>query len=57
MGSNLNQAVKRANELAIGQQLTGPYFQQVLFPRVQEVEVVLNDIKDRLYEIARWLTK
>ena len=57
MGSNLNQAVKRANELAIGQQLTGPHFQQILFPRVQEVEVVLNDIKDRLYEIARWLTK
>jgi hypothetical protein len=34
MGGNLNQAVKRANELAIGQQLTGPYFQQILFPRV-----------------------
>lgn len=57
MGGNLNQIVKRANELAIGQTLSTLYFQKVLYPKVQEVEALLIDIKDRMYETTHWMTK
>jgi hypothetical protein len=57
MGSNLNQAVKRANELAFSNELTVPYFQQILSPKVQEVEGLLIEIKERLYDIAFIVTK
>lgn len=33
MGSNFNQVVKRANELAIANELTLPYFESVLYPQ------------------------
>jgi hypothetical protein len=32
MGGNFNQVVKRANELAIGEELTMPYFKTSAFP-------------------------
>lgn len=55
MGGNLNQIVKRANELAIGQTLSTLYFQKVLYPKVQQVEALLIDIKDRMYETTHWM--
>ena len=57
MGGNLKQIEKRANELAIGQTLSTLYFQKVLYPKVQQVEALLIDIKDRMYETTHWMTK
>ena len=37
LGGNFNQTMKRANELAIGQELTPQFFEQVLYPQVTEI--------------------
>jgi hypothetical protein len=57
MGGNFNQVVKRANELAIGEELTMPYFKQVLFPKIEELQNLLCDIKREQHQIAKKLTK
>ena len=57
MGGNFNQIVKRANELAIGEELTIPYFKQVLFPKIKELQDLLCDIKREQHQIAKKLTK
>jgi len=57
MGGNFNQVVKRANELAIGEELTMPYFKQVLFPKIEELQNLLSDIKREQHQIAKKLTK
>jgi hypothetical protein len=57
MGGNFNQVVKRANELAIGEELTMPYFKQVLFPKIEELQNLLCDIKREQHQIAKNLTK
>ena len=57
IGGNLNQVVKRANELAIGEELTMPYFKQVLSPKVEELQNLLCDIKREQHQIAKKLTK
>lgn len=57
MGGNFNQVVKRANELAIGEELTMPYFKQVLFPKIKELQDLLCDIKREQHQIAKKLTK
>ncbi len=57
MGGNFNQVVKRANELAIGEELTLPYFKQVLFPKIKELQDLLCDIKREQHQIAKKLTK
>lgn len=57
MGGNFNQIVKRANELAIGEELTMPYFKQVLFPKIEELQKLLYDIKREQHQIAKKLTK
>lgn len=57
MGGNFNQIVKRANELAIGEELTMPYFKQVLFPKIKELQDLLCDIKREQHQIAKKLTK
>jgi hypothetical protein len=57
MGGNFNQVVKRANELAIGQQLTVPFFEQVLFPQIKELQALLESIKREQHDIAKRLTK
>lgn len=57
MGGNFNQLVKRANELAIGEELTMPYFKQVLFPKIKELQDLLCDIKREQHQIAKKLTK
>ena len=57
MGGNFNQIVKQANELAIGEELTMPYFKQVLFPKIKELQDLLCDIKREQHQIAKKLTK
>lgn len=57
MGGNFNQVVKRANELAIAQELTVPYFEQVLYPKIEELQKLLENIKREQFDIAKRLTK
>ena len=42
MGGNFNQVVKRANELAIDNELTLPYFERVLYPQIMELQKLLT---------------
>ena len=55
IGGNLNQAVKRANELAINGKLPQSYFDDVLFPQVREILEVICEIKDEQYQIVKKL--
>lgn len=57
MGGNFNQVVKRANELAIGQELTVPFFEHVLFPQIEKLQELLVNIKEEQHAIAVRLTK
>ena len=52
LGGNFNQTMKRANELAIGQELTPQFFEQVLYPQVTEILKLLNSIKREQHDIA-----
>ncbi|WP_106484028.1 hypothetical protein [Bacteroides sp. Marseille-P3684] len=52
MGSNLNQAVKRANELAIGQELTVPFFECVLYPQIEKILELLERIREEQHIIT-----
>ena len=56
LGGNFNQTVKRANELAIGQQLTPQFIEQVLYPQVEQIQTLLHDIKREQHQIAKQLT-
>lgn len=56
LGGNFNQTMKRANELAIGQELTPQFFEQVLYPQVTEVLKLINSIKQEQHDIAKWVT-
>ena len=47
-GSNLNQSVKRANELAVAGLLSPGYVNEVLLPSIQDVQNILKRIKDDL---------
>lgn len=57
LGGNFNQTIKRANELAIGQELTPQFFEQVLYPQVTEILKLLNSIKREQHDIAKQLTR
>ena len=57
LGGNFNQSMKRANELAIGQELTPQFFEQVLYPQVTEILKLLNSIKREQHDIAKQLTQ
>lgn len=56
-GSNLNQTVKRANELSIAGQLTGAYITTVLLPVIQETNTLISEIKRQLLTITKTATK
>lgn len=56
LGGNFNQTVKRANELAIGQELTPQFFEQVLYPQVTQLQQLISDIKREQHQIAKQLT-
>ena len=57
MGGNFNQVVKRANELAIDNKLTVPFFEDALFPQIMELQKLLAAIKLELHQIAKRLTR
>ena len=57
MGGNFNQVVKRANELAIDNELTLPYFERVLYPQIMELQKLLTAIKQEQHQIAKRLTR
>lgn len=53
MGSNLNQAVKRANELAVAGLLSESYFKDILVPMIEGVENMIRAVKSEQADIAR----
>ena len=57
IGGNLNQVVKRANELAIIGKLDQFYFSNLLYPRIMEIQELICDIKDEQQEIVLRLIK
>lgn len=57
MGGNFNQVVKRANELAIDNKLTVPFFEDALFPQIMELQKLLAAIKQEQHQIAKRLTR
>ena len=52
-GSNLNQAVKRANELAVAGLLSESYFKDILTPMIEGVEKMIKAVKLEQADIAR----
>ena len=52
-GSNLNQSVKRANELAVAGLLAPSYVYEVLLPSIQDMQDTLNKLKEYLELLHR----
>lgn len=52
-GSNLNQSVKRVNELAVAGLLPPSYIREVLMPVILETQKTLNEIKRDLETATR----
>ena len=52
-GGNLNQSVKRANELAVAGLLPPSYIREVLMPVILETQKTLNEIKRDLEAVTR----
>lgn len=48
IGGNLNQAVKRANELAVAGLLPSSYIREVLLPLIRDTQETVNGIKRQL---------
>ena len=57
MGGNFNQVVKRANELAIANELTLPYVEKVLYPQIMELQKLLTAVKQEQHQIVKRLTR
>lgn len=57
LGSNFNQAMKHANQLAIGGQLESSYFHHTLEPMIQKIMAMLHNIKTEEHDIVRKLVK
>ena len=57
LGSNFNQSVHRANELAISEELTPQFFEQVLYPQTKEIIRLIQELKRQLSDVAIKLTK
>ena len=57
LGSNFNQSVKRANELAISEELTPQFFEQVLYPQTKEIIRLIQELKQQLSQVAIQLTE
>ena len=57
LGSNFNQSVHRANELAISEELTPQFFEQVLYPQTKEIIGLIQELKRQLSQVAIQLTK
>ena len=57
LGGNFNQAMKRANELAIGGELTQSYYENVLVPQLTHLLDFLEKVKDEQHQIFKKLTR
>ena len=57
LGGNFNQAMKRANELAIGGMLDKQYYEKVIFPQCDKILDLLEDIKREQHTIAMKILK
>ena len=57
LGNNFNQSVHRANELAISEELTPQFFEQVLYPQTKEIGRLIQELKRQLSDVAIQLTK
>lgn len=57
LGSNFNQSVHRVNELAISEELTPQFFEQVLYPQTKEIIGLIQELKRQLSQVAIQLTK
>ena len=57
IGGNLNQAVQRANELAIIGKLDQFYYDNLLYPRIMEIQKLICDIKDEQSLIVKRLIR
>ena len=57
MGGNFHQVVKRANELAIANELTLPYFEKVLYPQIMGLQKLLTAVKKEQHQIVKRLTR
>ena len=57
IGGNLNQVVKRANELAIIGKLDQFYFSNLLYPRIMEIQELICEIKDEQQQIVTRLIR
>jgi hypothetical protein len=55
LGGNFNQAIKRANELAIGEELTPQFFERVLYPQLRESTQLIVDLKRALSQAVNSL--
>lgn len=53
VSGNLNQTIKRANELAIAGLLDEQYFQQQILPNVNAVMSLVVDMRTTLMELTR----
>lgn len=56
-GGNLNQSVKRANELSVAGLLSGTYISEVLMPAVSDVQKTLDTMKRELLIVTKKATK
>lgn len=56
-GGNLNQSVKRANELAVAGLLPPSYIREVMMPVILETQKTLNEIKRDLEAVTRKAVK
>lgn len=57
LGGNFNQAMHRANELAIGGELTQDYFERVIMPQIGPLLDFLEKLKDEQHKIMLKLIK
>ncbi len=56
-GGNLNQSVKRANELSVAGLLSRTYISEVLMPAVSDVQKTLDTMKRELLIVTKKATK
>ena len=57
LGGNFNQAMKRANELAISGELSQDYYYRVILPQVAHILSFLEKVKDEQHTIVCKLTR
>lgn len=57
IGINLNQSVKRANELAVAGYLSEAYIKNILLPTIEDVKNRMTEICDLMHEISAVTSK